>query len=163
MDFVSVVVLCAVVFIAVYALASIYEHRHPPVPAGLKMLSADQREQLRPHEVEFFSRWGDPESVKDFFDAVKVFSGDDTGDAPEKREYPQPVRAQRTARGAEVTLQMPVGVAADDVQKAVARGGQWMSIDGVEDVAVEQASPGRVVVRAVTRDAFETNLGGDFL
>lgn len=157
------IAICLVTFVVVFVLYSIYEHNHPPVPVGLKMLPVDQREQLRPHEVEFFSRWGDPESVKDFFDAVKVFSGDDTGDAPEKREYPQPVKAQRTARGAEVTLQMPVGVAADDVQKAVARGGQWMSIDGVEDVAVEQASPGRVVVRAVTRDAFETNLGGDFL
>lgn len=30
MDFVSIVVLCAVIFIAVYVLASIYEHRHPP-------------------------------------------------------------------------------------------------------------------------------------
>ncbi|MBC6763268.1 hypothetical protein CRD09_00100 [Corynebacterium sp. LK22] len=163
MDFVSLVVLCAIVFIAVYALMSLYEYRHPPVPAGLKLLPVDQREQLRPHEEEFFSRWGDPEACKDFFDAVKVFVGDDDGDSPEKREYPQPVKAQRTARGAEVTLQMPVGIAADDVQKAVSRGGQWMSIDGVEDVAVEQASPGRVVVRAVTRDAFESNLGGDFL
>ena len=157
------IAICLVTFVVVFVLYSIYEHKHPPVPVGLKMLPVDQREQLRPHEVEFFSRWGDPESVKVFFDAVKVFSGDDTGDAPEEREYPQPVRARRTARGAEVTLQMPVGVAADDVQKAVARGGQWMSIDGVEDVAVEQASPGRVVVRAVTRDAFESNLGGDFL
>lgn len=157
------IAICLVTFVVVFVLYSIYEHKHPPVPVGLKMLPVDQREQLRPHEVEFFSRWGDPESCKGFFDAVKVFAGDDDGDSPEKREYPQPVKAQRTARGAEVTLQMPVGVAADDVQKAVARGGQWMSIDGVEDVAVEQASPGRVVVRAVTRDAFETNLGGDFL
>lgn len=30
MDFVSLVVLCAVCFIVVYVVASVYEHRHPP-------------------------------------------------------------------------------------------------------------------------------------
>ena len=157
------IAICLVTFVAVYVVYSIYEHKHPPVPAGLKMLPEDQRDALRPHEREFFSRWADEECVKDFCHAVDLYSGDKTGGAPELREYPTPVAAKRTGRGAEVTLQMPVGIAADDVEKALARGGRWISIDGVRDIVAEQASPGRVTVRAVTRDSFEQDLGGDFL
>lgn len=163
MDFVSIVVLCAVCFIAVYAVASIYEHKHPPVPAGLKMLTESERNDLRPHEEEFMSRWGDSESVKDFFEATSTFSGDETGLEPENRQYPRPIRAEKTARGVEVTLQLPIGIDAEDVEKAIRRGGEWVSIDGVADTVVERKSPGRVVVRAVTRGAFESDLGGDFL
>ncbi|OFU61132.1 hypothetical protein [Corynebacterium sp. HMSC14H10] len=163
MDFVSIVVLCAVCFIAVYALASIYEHRHPAVPAGLKMLTESERSDLREHEQEFMLRWGDPESVKDFFEATGVFSGDETGAEPELRRYPRPVRAEKTSRGVEVVLQLPIGIDAGDIEKAIRRGGEWVAIDGVSDTVVERKSPGRVVVRAVTRDAFESNLGGDFL
>lgn len=163
MDFVSIVVLCAVCFIAVYAVASIYESRHPAVPAGLKMLTESERSDLREHEEEFMSRWGDPESCKDFFEATGVFSGDETGLEPELRQYPRPIRAEKTARGVEVTLQLPIGIDAEDVEKAIRRGGEWVAIDGVADTVVERKSPGRVVVRAVTRQAFEQDLGGDFL
>ncbi|WP_288890129.1 hypothetical protein [uncultured Corynebacterium sp.] len=163
MDFTSIVVLCAVIFIAVYALMSIYEHRHPPVPAGLKMLTESERQDLREHESEFMQRWGDPESVKDFFESTGTFSGDETGLEPELRRYPRPVRAEKTARGVEVMLQLPIGIGAEDVEKAIYRGGEWVSIDGVADTVVERKSPGRVVVRAVTRAAFEQDLGGDFL
>lgn len=163
MDFVSIVVLCAVIFIAVYIVASIYESRHPAVPAGLKMLTESERNDLREHESEFMSRWGDPESVKDFFEATGVFSGDETGAEPELRQYPRPIRAEKTARGVEVTLQLPIGIDAEDIEKAIRRGGEWVSIDGVADTVVERKSPGRVVVRAVTRAAFEQDLGGDFL
>ncbi|WP_049181690.1 hypothetical protein [Corynebacterium sp. 805_CJEI] len=163
MDFVSIVVLCAVIFIAVYAVASVYEHRHPPVPAGLKMLTESERSDLRSHEEEFMLRWGDVEACKDFFEATQVFSGDETGLEPENRQYPRPIRAEKTARGVEVTLQLPIGIDAEDIERAIRRGGEWVSIDGISDTVVERKSPGRVVVRAVTRDAFETNLGGDFL
>ncbi|MDK8506017.1 MAG: hypothetical protein QP890_01110 [Corynebacterium amycolatum] len=163
MDFTSIVVLCAIVFIAVYVLASLYEHKHPPVPAGLKMLTESERNDLRSHEVEFMSRWGDPESVKDFFEATSVFSGDETGLEPENRQYPRPIRAEKTSRGVEVLLQLPIGIDAEDIEKSIRRGGEWVSIDGVMDTLVERKSPGRVVVRAVTRDSFERDLGGDFL
>lgn len=163
MDFVSIVVLCAVVFIVVYFVASIYEHKHPPVPAGLKMLTESERNDLRPHEEEFMSRWGDPESCKDFFEATGVFSGDETGLEPENRRYPRPVRAEKTSRGVEVVLQLPIGIDAEDIEKSIRRGGEWVAIDGVADTVVERKSPGRVVVRAVTRQAFEQDLGGDFL
>lgn len=163
MDFVSVVVLCAIVFIAVYALASVYEHRHPPVPAGLKMLTESERSDLREHESEFMLRWGDSESVKDFFEATGTYSGDETGLEPENRQYPRPVRAEKTSRGVEVTLQLPIGIDSGDIEKSIRRGGEWVSIDGVLDTVVERKSPGRVVVRAVTRDSFEQDLGGDFL
>lgn len=163
MDFVSIVVLCAVCFIAVYAVVSVYEHRHPPVPAGLKMLTESERQDLREHEEEFMSRWGDSESVKDFFEATQVFSGDETGLEPENRQYPRPIRAEKTSRGVEVTLQLPIGIDSGDIEKAIRRGGEWVAIDGVSDTVVERKSPGRVVVRAVTRQAFESDLGGDFL
>ena len=163
MDVVSLVVLCAVIFIAVYALVSVYEHRHPPVPAGLRLLTESERNDLRPHEEEFMSRWGDPESCKDFFEAIQVFSGDETGLEPERRQYPRPIRAEKTARGVEVTLQLPIGIDAEDIEKSIRRGGEWVAIDGVADTVVERKSPGRVVVRAVTRQAFEQDLGGDFL
>ncbi|MBC6757664.1 hypothetical protein [Corynebacterium sp. LK24] len=163
MDFTSIVVLCAVCFIAVYVVASIYERRHPPVPAGLKMLTESERSDLRSHEEEFMSRWGDPESVKDFFEATGVFSGDETGLEPENRQYPRPIRAEKTSRGVEVLLQLPIGIDSEDIEKAIRRGGEWVSIDGVADTVVERKSPGRVVVRAVTRAAFESDLGGDFL
>ena len=163
MDFVSIVVLCAVCFIAVYAVASVYEHRHPPVPAGLKMLTESERNDLREHEEEFMSRWGDPESCKDFFEATGVFSGDETGAEPELRQYPRPIRAEKTARGVEVVLQLPIGIDSEDIEKSIRRGGEWVAIDGVVDTVVERKSPGRVVVRAVTRAAFEQDLGSDFL
>lgn len=163
MDFVSIVVLCAVCFIAVYAVASIYEHRHPPVPAGLKMLTESERSDLRPHEVEFMSRWGDSESCADFFESTGAYSGDETGLEPENRRYPRPVRAEKTARGVEVTLQLPIGIGVEDIEKSIVRGGEWVSIDGVVDTVVERKGPGRVVVRAVTRQAFEQDLGGGFL
>lgn len=163
MDFTSIVVLCAVCFIAVYVLASAYEHRHPPVPVGLKMLTESERDDLREHEAQFMSRWGDPESVKDFFHATGVYSGDESGLEPENRQYPRPVRAEKTSRGVEVVLQLPIGIDAEDIEKAIRRGGEWVSIDGISDTVVERKSPGRVVVRAVTREAFESNLGGDFL
>lgn len=163
MDFVSLVVLCAVCFIAVYVVASIYESRHPAVPAGLKMLTESERNDLREHEEEFMLRWGDPESCKDFFEATGVFSGDETGAEPERRQYPRPIRAEKTSRGVEVTLQLPIGIDAEDIERAIRRGGEWVSIDGISDTVVERKSPGRVVVRAVTRAAFEQDLGGDFL
>ncbi|MDK7198919.1 hypothetical protein [Corynebacterium amycolatum] len=163
MDFTSIVVLCAVVFIAVYVVASVYERKHPPVPAGLKMLTESERQDLREHEEEFMSRWGDPESCKDFFEATGVFSGDETGLEPENRQYPRPIRAEKTARGVEVVLQLPIGIDAEDIEKSIRRGGEWVAIDGVSDTLVERKSPGRVVVRAVTRAAFESDLGGDFL
>lgn len=163
MDFVSVVVLCAVCFIAVYVVASIYESRHPAVPAGLKMLTESERNDLRPHEEEFMSRWGDVEACKDFFEATQVFSGDETGLEPENRQYPRPIRAEKTSRGVEVTLQLPIGIDAEDLEKAIRRGGEWVAIDGITDTVVERKTPGRVVVRAVTRQAFESDLGGDFL
>ena len=163
MDFVSIVVLCAVIFIAVYAVASVYEHRHPPVPAGLKMLTESERSDLRSHEEEFMLSWGDVEACKDFFEATQVFSGDETGLEPENRQYPRPIRAEKTARGVEVTLQLPIGIDAEDIERAIRRGGEWVSIDGISDTVVERKSPGRVVVRAVTRQAFEQDLGGDFL
>lgn len=163
MDFGSIVVLCAVIFIAVYVLASIYEHRHPPVPAGLRMLTESERSDLREHEEEFMSRWGDVEACADFFESTGTYSGDETGLEPENRRYPRPIRAEKTARGVEVTLQLPIGIDAEDVEKAIRRGGEWVSIDGVADTVVERKSPGRVVVRAVTRGAFESDLGGDFL
>lgn len=163
MDFVSLVVLCAVCFIVVYVVASVYEHRHPPVPAGLKMLTESERQDLREHEEEFMSRWGDVESCKDFFEATSTYSGDETGLEPENRQYPRPIRAEKTARGVEVLLQLPIGIDAEDVEKAIRRGGEWVAIDGVVDTVVERKSPGRVVVRAVTRQAFESDLGGDFL
>lgn len=163
MDFTSIVVLCAVVFIAIYVLASIYESRHPAVPAGLKMLTEAERSDLREHEEEFMLRWGDPESVKDFFEATQVFSGDETGLEPENRQYPRPIRAEKTSRGVEVVLQLPIGIDAEDIERAIRRGGEWVSIDGISDTVVERKSPGRVVVRAVTRGAFESDLGGDFL
>lgn len=163
MDFVSIVVLCAVVFIAVYALMSAYEHKHPPVPAGLRMLTESERSDLREHEVEFMSRWGDVESCADFFESTGTYSGDETGLEPENRRYPRPIRAEKTSRGVEVTLQLPIGIDAEDIEKAIRRGGEWVAIDGVVDTLVERKSPGRVVVRAVTRAAFEQDLGGDFL
>ncbi|OFR94310.1 hypothetical protein HMPREF2860_09590 [Corynebacterium sp. HMSC064E10] len=163
MDFTSIVVLCAVVFVAVYVLASIYEHRHPPVPAGLRMLTESERQDLREHESEFMQRWGDAESCADFFEATSTFSGDETGLEPESRQYPRPIRAEKTSRGVEVTLQLPIGIDAEDVEKAIRRGGEWVAIDGISDTVVERKSPGRVVVRAVTRAAFEQDLGGDFL
>lgn len=163
MDFVSIVVLCAVVFIAVYVVASVYERKYPPVPAGLKMLTESERQDLREHEEEFMSRWGDPESCKDFFEATGVFSGDETGAEPERRQYPRPIRAEKTSRGVEVTLQLPIGIDAGDIEKAIRRGGEWVAIDGITDTVVERKTPGRVVVRAVTRQAFEQDLGSDFL
>lgn len=163
MDFTSIVVLCAICFIAVYALMSLYERRHPPVPAGLKMLTESERSDLRPHEVEFMSRWGDAEACADFFEATGTYSGDEVGLEPENRRYPRPVRAEKTSRGVEVLLQLPIGIDSEDIEKAIRRGGEWVSIDGVADTVVERKSPGRVVVRAVTRAAFESDLGGDFL
>ncbi len=163
MDFTSIVVLCAVIFIAVYVLMSIYERKNPPVPVGLRMLTESERVDLREHEEEFMARWGDPESCKDFFEATGVFSGDETGLEPENRQYPRPVRAEKTARGVEVVLQLPIGIDAEDIEKAIRRGGEWVSIDGISDTVVERKTPGRVVVRAVTRAAFEEDLGGDFL
>ena len=163
MDFTSIVVLCAICFIAVYAVASVYEYKHPPVPAGLKMLTESERNDLREHESEFMLRWGDPESVKDFFEATGTYSGDETGLEPENRQYPRPVRAEKTSRGVEVTLQLPIGIDSGDIEKSIRRGGEWVAIDGITDTVVERKSPGRVVVRAVTRQAFESDLGGDFL
>lgn len=163
MDFVSIVVLCAVIFIVVYFVASVYEHRHPPVPAGLKMLTESERSDLRSHEEEFMLRWGDVEACADFFESTGTYSGDETGLEPENRRYPRPIRAEKTARGVEVTLQLPIGIDSEDIEKAIRRGGEWVAIDGVVDTVVERKSPGRVVVRAVTRGAFESDLGGDFL
>lgn len=163
MDFVSVVVLCAACFIAVYVVASVYEHKHPAVPVGLRMLTESERSDLREHEQEFMLRWGDPESVKDFFEATGVFSGDETGLEPENRQYPRPIRAEKSARGVEVTLQLPIGIDSEDIEKSIRRGGEWVAIDGITDTVVERKTPGRVVVRAVTRAAFEEDLGGGFL
>lgn len=163
MDFTSIVVLCAVIFMAVYALMSIYEHKHPPVPVGLRMLTESERNDLRPHEEEFMSRWGDVEACADFFESTGTYSGDETGLEPENRRYPRPIRAEKTSRGVEVTLQLPIGIDSEDVEKSIRRGGEWVAIDGVVDTLVERKSPGRVVVRAVTRAAFEQDLGGDFL
>lgn len=127
------------------------------------MLTESERQDLREHEEEFMSRWGDVESCKDFFEATSTYSGDETGLELENRQYPRPIRAEKTARGVEVLLQLPIGIDAEDVEKAIRRGGEWVAIDGVVDTVVERKSPGRVVVRAVTRQAFESDLGGDFL
>ncbi|WP_048759574.1 hypothetical protein [Corynebacterium vitaeruminis] len=134
-------------------------------------LSKEDKEDLRAGEREFFRRFGTDKKLHTALEAVGCYVETirtvRTEDGEERQEVsrltPTVVRRLRDARGVALVCRLPQGMSEKDFREGVEKLGAYADIEGVRDYQVERERPGQMRVYAITRDAFETKLGVDFL